>query len=81
MKNWKYTYNNNKIEVKNEASKWELYINEQKVDEHKGLDFYSNLHGTLDNGEQVLVVIHSELTSVICDLYIVKSKLYKMIYN
>ena len=75
MKDWKYTYNDNNIVVKNEASKCELYINDQKVDEHKGLDFYSNLHGTLDNGEQVLVVLHSDFTSVKCDLKKKKSKL------
>lgn len=75
MQNWEYVYDNYNIEVKNSMSKCELYINDQKVDEHKGLDFSANLHGNLDNGEQVLAILHSGTLAVNCDLYIVKAKL------
>ena len=75
MQSWKYVYGNYNIEVKNQMSKCELYINDEMVDEHKGLDFGANLIGDLDNGEKVLASLHSGVTSVNCDLYIVKEKL------
>ena len=75
MQNWKYVYGKYTIEVKNTMSKCELYINGEMVDEHKGLDFGANLIGDLDNGEKVLASLHSGVTSVNCDLYIVKEKL------
>ena len=75
MQNWKYVYKNYTIEVKNQMSKCELYINGQMVAEHKGLDLGTNLIGNLDNGEKVLASLHSGMTSMNCDLYIVKEKL------
>lgn len=62
-------------------SKCELYINDKKVDEHKGLDFGANLIGKLDNGEQILAILHSGAFSVNCDLYIVKEKLEENLLN
>lgn len=75
MQSWKYVYGDYTIEVKNQMSKCELYINDQMVDEHKGLDFGANLIGDLDNGEKALASLHSEMTTVNCELYIVKEKL------
>ena len=78
MQNWKYVYGNYTIEVKNTMLKCELYINGEMVDDHKGLDFGANLIGDLDNGEKVLASLHSGVTSVSCDLYIVKGKITKI---
>ena len=78
MQNWKYVYKNYTIEVKNTMSRCELYINGKMVNEHKGLDFSANLIGDLDNGEKVLASLHSGVTSVNCDLYIVKEKLVEI---
>ena len=75
MENWKYEYEGYNIEVKNSMTKCELYINDELVDEHKGIDFGANLTGKLDNGEQLLVVLHAGTLSAHCDVYIVKEKL------
>ena len=75
MQNWKYVYGNYTIEVKNSMSKCELYINDKMVAEHKGLDLSANLIGDLDNGEKVLASLHSGISAVNCELYIVKEKL------
>lgn len=86
MQNWKYVYGDYTIEVKNQISKCELYINGQMVDEHKSLELYANLIGDLGNGEKVLASIYAnpsfkDINKITCDLYVVKEKLTEISEN
>lgn len=69
MKTWKYTFNNETIEVENSLSSCRLLINGTQADKKEGLMYEAELLGTLSSGEKVKARLGGML-EISCALYI-----------
>lgn len=69
VKTWNYTFDDEKISVKNSLSKCELYINDSLVDKKEGLMYTAEMRGVLSNGKRVYVKLGGTM-SITCSVYI-----------
>lgn len=53
MEEWKYNYEGNSIRVTNTASLAQLFVNDELMDQRKGLVLEANLKGKLRDGREV----------------------------